>query len=43
MKQIVNQREKGLDVNEPKVAHYGMKQLYLTDPDGYGVCFQWKA
>lgn len=36
-------REKGLDVNEPKVAHYGMKQLYLTDPDGYGVCFQWKA
>jgi glyoxylase I family protein len=26
---------------EPKVAPYGMKQLYLTDPDGYGLCFQW--
>jgi len=25
----------------PKVAPYGMKQLYATDPDGYGVCFQW--
>jgi catechol 2,3-dioxygenase-like lactoylglutathione lyase family enzyme len=36
-------RDKGLDVNEPKVAHYGMKQLYLTDPDGFGICFQWKA
>ena len=29
--------------NPPKVAWYGMKQLYLTDPDGYGLCFQWKA
>ena len=19
----------------------GSKQLYLSDPDGYGVCFQW--
>lgn len=35
--------EKGLVVNPPKVAHYGMKQLYLKDPDGYGLCFQWKA
>jgi uncharacterized glyoxalase superfamily protein PhnB len=34
---------KGLSVKPPKVAHYGMKQLYLTDPDGYGLCFQWKA
>ena len=34
---------KGLDVTPPKVAWYGMKQLYLTDPDGYGLCFQWKA
>ena len=31
----------GLDVNEPKVAPYGMKQLYLKDPDGYSLCFQW--
>jgi glyoxylase I family protein len=36
-------RDKGLDIGEPKVAHYGMKQLYLKDPDGFGICFQWKA
>ncbi len=36
-------REKGLDVKPPKVAWYGMKQLYLHDPDGYNICFQWKA
>jgi len=36
-------RDKGLNINEPKVAWYGMKQLYLTDPDGFGICFQWKA
>ena len=36
-------REKGLDVKEPKVAHYGMKQLYVSDPDQYCVCFQWTA
>ena len=34
-------RAKGLDVKQPKVAHYGMKQLYLHDPDGYSLCFQW--
>lgn len=33
----------GLDVKPPKVAWYGMKQLYLTDPDGFGICFQWSA
>lgn len=33
----------GLNVEEPKVAYYGMKQLYVTDPDGYGLCFQWSA
>jgi len=36
-------REKGLDVPEPKVAPYGMKQLYLKDPDGFGICFQWRV
>ena len=35
--------EKGLALNPPHVAWYGMKQLYLTDPDGFGICFQWKA
>jgi len=36
-------RERGLDVKPPKVQSYGMKQLYLKDPDGFGICFQWKA
>ena len=36
-------RAKGLDVAPPKVAPYGMKQLCLKDPDGYGICFQWSA
>lgn len=27
-------------VEPPTVAHYRMKQLYVTDPDGYGLCFQ---
>jgi len=31
----------GLDVEKPKVAPYGMKQMYLKDPDGYVICFQW--
>lgn len=32
---------KGVAKNEPKVAPYGMNQLYVKDPDGYGLCFQW--
>lgn len=36
-------RAHGIDVNEPKVAPYGMKQLYVSDPDGYELCFQWPA
>jgi glyoxylase I family protein len=32
-----------LNVKEPVVAPYGMKQLNLTDPDGYHLCFQWPA
>lgn len=34
---------KGVSAEPPKVAPYGMKQLYLTDPDGYGLCFQWRV
>jgi len=33
----------GVDVQPPKVAPYGMKQIYLTDPDDYVICFQWPA
>ena len=36
-------REKGLSVKPPKVAPYGMKQLYVKDPDGYALCFQYPA
>lgn len=36
-------RSHGVDVEEPKVAPYGMKQLYVRDPDGYVLCFQWTA
>jgi glyoxylase I family protein len=36
-------RARGVSVKEPKVAPYGMKQLYLRDPDGYILCFQWSA
>ena len=34
-------RVKGVDVAKPKIAPYGMKQLYVHDPDGYSLCFQW--
>jgi len=31
----------GIEAKPPKVAPYGMKQLWFKDPDGYGLCFQW--
>lgn len=31
---------RGLSLNKPKDAYYGMRQLYLCDPDGYTLCFQ---
>lgn len=33
----------GIGAEKPKIARYGMKQMYLTDPDGYVLCFQWRA
>jgi glyoxylase I family protein len=33
----------GLPVEEPVIRDYGMRQLYVTDPDGYSLCFQWRA
>ena len=36
-------RAKGVDVSPPQIASYGMKQLYVKDPDGYLICFQWPA
>lgn len=32
-----------VDVQPPKNAPYGMRQLYVTDPDGYCLCFQWST
>ena len=34
-------RDKGVTITPPTVAPYGMKQLYVRDPDGYLLCFQW--
>ena len=34
-------RASGIAAPAPKVAPYGMKQLYVRDPDGYSLCFQW--
>jgi catechol 2,3-dioxygenase-like lactoylglutathione lyase family enzyme len=36
-------RGKGVTVKEPATTGYGMKQVYLHDPDGYALCFQWSA
>ncbi len=36
-------RGKGVTLEKPKVTGYGMKQLYIRDPDGYALCFQWPA
>lgn len=30
----------GVTAQPPRVTPYGMRQLYATDPDGYGLCFQ---
>jgi glyoxylase I family protein len=34
---------RGVGVKKPTVAPYGMKQLYVKDPDGFNLCFQWPA
>ncbi|MBX3440777.1 MAG: VOC family protein [Planctomyces sp.] len=34
-------QEQHVEVQPPKDAPYGMRQLYVTDPDGYSLCFQW--
>lgn len=36
-------RAEGVEAKEPVVRPYGMKQLYVTDPDGYTLCFQWPS
>ena len=36
-------RGKGVNVEAPTIAPYGMKQLHFRDPDGYQICFQWRV
>lgn len=36
-------RSKGVELDPPRVAPYGMKQLLVRDPDNYQLCFQWRA
>ena len=33
-------KSRGISLDPPTVAYYGMRQLYLQDPDGYTLCFQ---
>jgi glyoxylase I family protein len=33
-------RARGVATGEPTVTDYGMKQVYLKDPDGYEICLQ---
>jgi glyoxylase I family protein len=33
-------RAQGIVVRGPRDASYGMRQLFVTDPDGYELCFQ---
>jgi glyoxylase I family protein len=33
-------RVRGVAAKEPIVSDYGMKQVYLKDPDGYEICLQ---
>jgi len=33
----------GVPVRGPIVRPYGMKQLFVRDPDNYEICFQWTA
>jgi glyoxylase I family protein len=31
---------RGMQLQAPRVAYYGMKQLYVAEPDGYAICFE---
>jgi len=33
----------GVELDPPKTAHYGMRQLYFHDPDNYSICLQWRS
>ena len=31
---------RGLQLTPPSLAYYGMKQLFVPEPDGYSICFE---
>ena len=31
---------RGLQLRPPSLAYYGMKQLFVPEPDGYSICFE---
>lgn len=33
-------RTRGIDVSPPKIEFYGMKQVFVSDPDGRTLCFE---
>lgn len=33
-------QSKGVGCDPPSLTSYGMKQLYVSDPDGYNICLQ---
>jgi len=32
--------DRGMQLDPPETAYYGMRQVYLKDPDGYILCFE---
>jgi Lactoylglutathione lyase and related lyases len=38
---VTYMRGKGVTIDALHTTSYGMRQLHLTDPDGYRLCFQW--
>lgn len=34
---------RGVDVKEPFITSYGWKAMFVTDPDGFILCFHWPA
>jgi len=43
MAPLLQLKAHGFSLAPPKTAPYGMRQLYVRDPDGYVLCFQWPA
>jgi uncharacterized glyoxalase superfamily protein PhnB len=33
-------QSRGLVMSPPQITHYGMKQIFVPEPDGYALCFE---